>query len=322
VERKLIGRRQFLSALAGSGALALSGVAFAPYDAAQLLLSSRRTRAMTSPTRLPSERLPEQGHRYDSLAIDTVVDTTSSTLMDYAYDARNRTADLVDSLVISGQGPISLFLNKVGPDSYAPASTLLAVRLPATPRLPGRRPTKPRPSIPDDAGCQKETFGKQRCIDSATAAYASDLCNVMADEAKAQADYENDLKVFNEELLAARFNAKRQTDQLRQCALDASDTASDIMGAFIVASQNLAATGASFRLLIAQSDLMPYGRQSAGEIELTGVHVRVIDWDVRDAAAAKHSLDLWHGRFRDAGAASVRFLTPAQTAVTDLMEET
>jgi hypothetical protein len=66
MERKL-GRRQLLSALAGSGALALSGVAFARYDAARVLLSSRRTGPMTSPARLPSERLPEQGRRFDSL---------------------------------------------------------------------------------------------------------------------------------------------------------------------------------------------------------------------------------------------------------------
>ena len=61
-------------------------------------------------------------------------------------------------------------------------------------------------------------------------------------------------------------------------------------------------------------------RQSSGNLALDGVHVALIDWDARDSAEAGHLRQLWEARFRAAGAASVRFLSPAITAITDLLE--
>ena len=322
MERKLIGRRQFITGLGGAASLAVTGVAFARYDVREILLSSPRADSVASPPAMPAALQPEPGTRHPSLAISITVDPTSSTLIGYAEDTRDRGADLIDSLEISGQGPLSAFLNAVAPDSYAPRNTYVAFRLPATPSIPSRRATKSRPAEPDYSRCQKETFSKERCIEGIKSAHATALADVLADEASAQGTYNEDLQAFHAEFAAARTTAKRQTDELRQIALKASDAGSDITGAFLVAAENMAASNAKFRLLIAQSDLVAFGKQSSGAMNLSGVHVRVINWDARDAATAKGMMEVWAGRFRAAGASSVRFLTPAQTAITDLLEGT
>ena len=133
-------------------------------------------------------------------------------------------------------------------------------------------------------------------------------------------DYEHRLGKFDSDFAAACSSAKEQSNRIKALEVKSTNIASDISGAFLVAGQNLASVGADFKLLLAQTDLIPFGRQSAGELRLEGVHVRLIDWDARDAVAAERLRGLWEGRFRDAGAASVRFLSPAATAVVDLLE--
>jgi hypothetical protein len=249
-----------------------------------------------------------------------VVDTTSSTLADLANDAKTRAADLIDRLFGPGQGPVFSFVNEIGPDSFAPRRGLLSFRQPPVPNQPSRRQTKARPPEPDYSACQKQTFGKQRCIADLDASYQASLSAVLADEAQAQQEYLDKLQTFDGILAAARANVKEQTDQIRALAMHPTDVASDILGALLVAGQNLASVQADFKLLLVQSDLIPFGPQSSGNLALDGVHVALIDWDARDSAEAGHLRQLWEARFRAAGAASVRFLSPAITAITDLLE--
>jgi hypothetical protein len=293
---------------------------FSRFELGDLLISIEQNHLVPTAPDLPSERSPETGRRFSAGAIDVIVDATSSTILDYARDAMSRSADVVDSLAVSGQGPLAVFVHAVGPDSFAPSSSLLAFRIPALPALPSRRETKVRPPTPEYGTCEKETFSKQRCIEQANSAYETELKDVVAAEKEAQADYERRLAAFEAELATARSGVKQATDRLRALETKSTNVASDISGAFLVAGQNLTSIGADFKLLLAQTDLIPFGRQSTGELRLEGVHVRLMDWDARDAVAAEGLRDLWEGRFRDAGAASVRFLSPALTAVADLLE--
>ena len=99
MERKLIGRRQFITGMGSAASLVLTGVAFARYDIGEILLSTPRDESSASPPAMPSVLQPEPGRRHPSLAISIIVDTTSSTLVEYADDAGNRAADLIDAQV-------------------------------------------------------------------------------------------------------------------------------------------------------------------------------------------------------------------------------
>ena len=170
MEKRVIPRRKFLAGLTGIVGVGAAGVGFSRFNLGELLISTGKTSSSPNAPGLPPERSPEPGRRFAASAIDVIVDATSSTIIDYAYDAKSRAADIVGSLAVSGQGPLAVFLHSVGPDSFAPTSSLMSLRTPAMPSLPSRRQAKPRPPTPDYNGCEKETFSKQRCIEKVNSA--------------------------------------------------------------------------------------------------------------------------------------------------------
>jgi hypothetical protein len=187
---------------------------------------------------------------------------------------------------------------------------------------PRRRETKPRPPEPDFTPCERKTFGKRRCEAAIAAAHATAFEEAIADEADAQRSHLTDLGGFDYALAEARAVARAKTDALRSFEVKPTDVASDISGSLLVAAANLGSvrTRVERLHLFCQSDFVPYGRQSDGILRLEGVHVTVLNWDVRDAAVGRQVRGYWEARLGEAGVASVRFLSPAQTAVANLLE--
>jgi hypothetical protein len=146
------------------------------------------------------------------------------------------------------------------------------------------------------------------------------LAESAAEEARVHANYEAELAIFDNSMAAARSAANAQIERLRNLPVPSSDVGSDIVGAWLVAGQNLASVRADFELVLAQSDLRDFGPASQGVLRISGVHAVILNWDVDDATEAERLEKFWAAKLREAGAASVRFLTPAQTAVADLLE--
>jgi len=320
-----ISRRRFL-ALSGStlGAIALASLGASEAGIGDEFVSSQSDEVLSDYPPLPSERrlAPTVPVLKGGIAMANVFDPTSSTLADLVAHAKGLIANQVDSLVVPGQGDIYVFNNTVGRNSIDPRSSFLPFKVPATPNQPGRGETKARPAAPDAAACDSKTFGKQRCIDEVNAAYAAAMGEVIEDERAVQNEYLRALEEYDVQLSQHRASARVRTDELRAYELATTDVGSDIMGAFLVAGANLSTVRHRVERLhlFCQSDLEPYGKQSEGELDLQSVHVTILNWDVSDAVRGRELAQQWDTRLRTAGAISIRFLTPAQTSVADLLE--
>lgn len=300
-------------------ALAAGGVATlaaAPlFTSCDIEPASSRASLLVAPSSTPTSpvlTIPET-----ELATVVLLDATTSADR-FAEEAKAIVSDRLASWFIPGHGGLELHLNRITSDSYDASNELFSAAIPGLPEEPVLRPTLQHPAGPDFASCKKNAFGRAACEAELTNNYNLALHEALADEEAAAVELDEATALF-EELHASRLaEAEQVAEQLRSLDPGSDDRGTDLDGAFLRAAEILQASHAPKKLVIVQSDMLPWGHQSTGTLDLTNVIVLVWFYDCReDDCGARKAM--WTERFTAAGALSVQWLDPASSRVlTDL----
>lgn len=243
-----------------------------------------------APTPTPARMLP-------ALVVQYCIDDTGSYDSQYFNGANQLVAQAVLSRAAPGQQGATIYVTEINANTFAPASTVDVIRIPAVPFAPTQPPT-PTPADTNP-------------FDSATA-----TAQVAQAEQQAQATYAALQQAEQTALSQAQQVASSSASFLRALVQEPTG-ATDIYGCLMVASQNFAlAPDGAQKLLIIASDLQDNVDSPATASDprtVPGARVIVINYLCPQAQGCDTNRTNWLAEFQHDGAAGVRFYSPAET---------
>jgi hypothetical protein len=306
------------SFIAIAGAVALGATAIPFFAACNLPAGPRQATLLElpAPTRAATRTLivPET-----ELTAVVLLDITTSAER-YAEEAKSAVAGRLAAWFSPGRGGLDLHISRIASNSYDASNEIFSIAIQGLPEEPSLRPTLARPPAPDVQTCKANVFGRAACEAALTESHNAALQEAVADEDTAANEFEQARALFEQVRTQRLAEVAEVSEQIKLLDLVRDDRGTDLDGALLRAAEILQAARAPQKLLIVQSDMLPSGRQTPGELNLKVVNVLVIFYDCREGDCAGRKA-AWTERFIAAGAASVAWHDPASSRLlSDLFE--
>ena len=250
-----------------------------------------------------------------TLAVQAVFDITSSADR-FGPEAKAQLAASVAAWPAPGRGGLDVTVSVLSSRSWDAASQLLTVHLDGLPEKPVRRETLFRPQAPVLEACALNTFDRAKCTSNATKAYNTALAKALADEAAAGYELTVELTAYERLVSQRKAEAAALADRITNVDLRHDPAGSDVSGALLRAVESLRPAKATKRMLLVQSDLLPYGKQQPGVLDLTGIDIVVFFFDCPQGIDCSAHRLASEQAFLSAGAASVSWFDPAASRIT------
>jgi hypothetical protein len=255
------------------------------------------------------------------LAVAAVFDITTSADR-FGPEAKALLANSLATWPAPGRGGVDVTLSVLSSRSWDAASQLLAVHLDGVPEKPVRRVSIPRPPTPDLEACSVHTFDRAKCVANATTSYNEALARAVADEARADSELRKDLGAFEHLFNQRKAEAAALAERITNLDLGHDSAGSDVSGALLRGAETLQRPKAAKRILLVQSDLVPFGRQQPAILDLRGIDVVTFFFDCPQGIDCGAHRQANEQAFLAAGASSVSWLDPgAARLTTSILEE-
>lgn len=255
------------------------------------------------------------------LTVAAVFDITTSADR-FGPEAKALLANSLATWPAPGRGGVDITLSVLSSRSWDAGSQILAVHLDGLPERPVRRPTLARPATPLLEACAANTFDRANCVAKATTGYNEALAKSLEDETRADVEFRKDLDAFEHLFNQRKAEAAALAERITDLDLGHDSGGSDVSGALLRGAESLQRAKAAKRVLLVQSDLVPYGKQQPGVLDLHGIDVVTFFFDCPQGidCSAHHQAN--EQALLAAGAVSVSWLDPgAARLTTNILEE-
>src|SRR5690606_33275315 len=111
-------------------------------------------------------------------------------------------------------------------------------------------------------------FGRDKCEATAVATYNTALSVVLEEERQVDAEFQSAVAEYELLVAARRSEAAAIGERILNVELGKETAGSDVQGALLRAAETLAMSKASSRIALVASDLVPYGKQQPGTLNL------------------------------------------------------
>jgi hypothetical protein len=255
------------------------------------------------------------------LAVAAVFDITTSADR-FGPEAKAFLANSLAAWPAPGRGGLDLTISVLSSRSWDAGSELLALHLDGLPERPLRRVSLPRPATPHLEACAVYTFDRGNCTAKTTTSYNEALARALDDEARAESELHTALAAFDTLLNQREAEAAAIAERITNLGLGHEAAGSDIAGALLRGAETLRRAKATKRVLLIESDLVPYGRQQPGVLDLRGIDVVAFFVDCPQGIDCGAHRKANEQALLAAGASSVVWLDPAASRLTtSILEE-
>lgn len=297
-----------------SSTVVLTGVVLGGAACDEFNVDSRapvESRLLSAPTTAVGP-VSQQPRLETELAVYAIFDITSSADR-FSLEAKAQLAASVAAWPKPGRGGLDVTVAILSSRSWDASQQLLSAHVDGLPPEPVRPTTTNRPQKPDLGECKSAPFGRDKCEATAVATYNTALSVVLEEERQAEAEFQSAVAEYELLVAARRSEAAAIGERILNVDLGKETAGSDVQGALLRAAETLAMSTASSRIALVASDMVPYGKQQPGTLNLSDTNVVVFYFDCPQGTDCTAHRQAQEALLLSAGAKSVAFFDPASS---------